>query len=121
MSSANLQRNLGRRLLIAIPYTWLATLFLAPFVLVVLISLSTVRVGMPPFEPLAVWDGPLLTLRLNIENFLYVLTDDTYLLAYLTSLKVAAISTCVMLLIAYPSLANFRLSEHGGPPSCCYS
>ncbi|HEV7308409.1 ABC transporter permease subunit [Ensifer sp.] len=94
--------NWGGRLLIAIPYTWLLVLFLAPFALVAVISLSTVRLGMPPFEPLTAWDGSILSLRLNFENFLYVLTDDTYLLAYLTSLKVAAISTAIMLLIAYP-------------------
>ncbi|MCK3777004.1 ABC transporter permease subunit [Ensifer sesbaniae] len=92
----------GRRILIAIPYAWLLVLFLAPFALVAGISLSTVRLGMPPFEPLTAWDGSILNLRLNFENFLYVLTDDTYLLAYLTSLKIAAISTAAMLFIAYP-------------------
>ncbi|WP_426289187.1 ABC transporter permease subunit [Ensifer adhaerens] len=94
--------NWGKRLLIAIPYAWLLVLFLAPFALVAGISLSTVRLGMPPFEPLTAWDGSILNLRLNFENFLYVLTDDTYLLAYLTSLKIAAISTAAMLFIAYP-------------------
>jgi len=94
--------NWGRRLLIAIPYAWLLVLFLAPFALVAGISLSTVRLGMPPFEPLTAWDGSILNLRLSFENFLYVLTDDTYLLAYLTSLKIAAISTAAMLFIAYP-------------------
>ena len=94
--------NWGRRLLIAIPYAWFLVLFLAPFALVAGISLSTVRLGMPPFEPLTAWDGSILNLRLNFENFLYVLTDDTYLLAYLTSLKIAAISTAAMLFIAYP-------------------
>ncbi|KQZ56236.1 hypothetical protein ASD63_24805 [Ensifer sp. Root558] len=94
--------NWAKRLLIAIPYSWLLVLFLAPFALVAGISLSTVRLGMPPFEPLTAWDGSILNLRLNFENFLYVLTDDTYLLAYLTSLKIAAISTAAMLFIAYP-------------------
>ncbi len=94
--------NWGKRLLISIPYAWLLVLFLAPFALVAGISLSTVRLGMPPFEPLTAWDGSILNLRLNFENFLYVLTDDTYLLAYLTSLKIAAISTAAMLFIAYP-------------------
>lgn len=101
-SGAGTKTNWGKRLLIAIPYAWLLVLFLAPFALVAGISLSTVRLGMPPFEPLTAWDGSILNLRLNFENFLYVLTDDTYLLAYLTSLKIAAISTAAMLFIAYP-------------------
>ncbi|MBD9650792.1 ABC transporter permease subunit [Ensifer sp. ENS09] len=102
VSASPAKANWGKRLLIAIPYTWLLVLFLAPFALVAGISLSTVRLGMPPFEPLTAWDGSILNLRLNFENFLYVLTDDTYLLAYLTSLKIAAISTAAMLFIAYP-------------------
>lgn len=102
VSASPAKANWGKRLLIAIPYSWLLVLFLAPFALVAGISLSTVRLGMPPFEPLTAWDGSILNLRLNFENFLYVLTDDTYLLAYLTSLKIAAISTAAMLFIAYP-------------------
>ncbi|MFK0274266.1 ABC transporter permease subunit [Ensifer sp. NPDC090286] len=102
VSASPAKANWGKRLLIAIPYAWLLVLFLAPFALVAGISLSTVRLGMPPFEPLTAWDGSILNLRLNFENFLYVLTDDTYLLAYLTSLKIAAISTAAMLFIAYP-------------------
>ncbi len=102
VSASSAKANWGKRLLIAIPYAWLLVLFLAPFALVAGISLSTVRLGMPPFEPLTAWDGSILNLRLNFENFLYVLTDDTYLLAYLTSLKIAAISAAAMLFIAYP-------------------
>ncbi|MGO4657151.1 ABC transporter permease subunit [Ensifer sp. 2YAB10] len=102
VSASSAKANWGKRLLIAIPYAWLLVLFLAPFALVAGISLSTVRLGMPPFEPLTAWDGSILNLRLNFENFLYVLTDDTYLLAYLTSLKIAAISTAALLFIAYP-------------------
>lgn len=103
MPSTDTQTTWGERLLVAIPFGWLIVLFLAPFVLVVAISLSKVRQGMPPFEPLAAWSGSSeLTIKLSFENYQYVLTDVTYLLTYLTSLKIAAISTAVILLIAYP-------------------
>ncbi|KOF20201.1 putrescine/spermidine ABC transporter permease [Ensifer adhaerens] len=94
--------DLGRRALVLVPYGWLAVFFLMPFLLVLAISLSSVRLGMPPYEPLYAWQGSLLSIRLNLENFVFVLGENTYLLAYLTSLKVAAISTALMLAIAYP-------------------
>ena len=94
--------DLGRRALLLVPYGWLAVFFLMPFLLVLAISLSSVRLGMPPYEPLFAWQGSLLSIRLNLENFIFVLGENTYLLAYLTSLKVAAISTALMLAIAYP-------------------
>ncbi|NOV16939.1 ABC transporter permease subunit [Ensifer adhaerens] len=94
--------DLGRRALLLVPYGWLAVFFLMPFLLVLAISLSSVRLGMPPYEPLFAWQGSLLSIRLNLENFIFVLGENTYLLAYLTSLKVAAISTIMMLAIAYP-------------------
>jgi putrescine transport system permease protein len=97
-----LKPNLSRRALVLVPYGWLVVFFLTPFLLVLAISLSSVRVGMPPYEPLYAWQGSLLSIRINLENFIFVLGENTYLFAYLTSLKVAAISTALMLAIAYP-------------------
>lgn len=92
----------GQRLLILPPFAWLAVMFLLPFVLVLAIALSSVRMGMPPYEPLFNWDGAFLTIQLNFENFQFVLGDLLYPRAYLNSLKVAAISTALALLVAYP-------------------
>ena len=92
----------GTRLLILPPFLWLCLLFLVPFVMVLAISLSSVRVGMPPYEPLFSWQGAVLAIQLNFENFQFVLGDDIYIRAYLSSLKVAAISTAMVFLIGYP-------------------
>ena len=92
----------GTRLLILPPFLWLCLLFLVPFVMVLAISLSSVRVGMPPYEPLFSWQGAILAIQLNFENFQFVLGDDIYIRAYLSSLKVAAISTAMVFLIGYP-------------------
>ena len=92
----------GTRLLILPPFLWLCLLFLVPFVMVLAISLSSVRVGMPPYEPLFSWQGAVLAIQLNFENFQFVLGDDIYVRAYLSSLKVAAISTAMVFLIGYP-------------------
>ncbi|WP_076397393.1 ABC transporter permease subunit [Rhizobium sp. RU33A] len=77
-------------------------MFLLPTLLVLAIALSSTRVGMPPYEPLLTWDGAMLSISLNFENLQFVLRDGLYAHAYLTSLKVAMISTLLTLLIAYP-------------------
>jgi putrescine transport system permease protein len=92
----------GQRLLIMLPFGWLLVFFLLPFALVLSISVSTVRVGMPPYEPLFSWEGAILATRVNFENFQFILAEDIYWRAYFTSLRIAAISTFIALLIAYP-------------------
>jgi putrescine transport system permease protein len=92
----------GQRVLIVPPFLWLGIMFLLPTLLVLAIALSSTRVGMPPYEPLFIWDRALLSVKLNFENLQFVLRDGLYARAYLNSLKVAAIATALTLLIAYP-------------------
>jgi len=93
----------GQRLVIALPYLWLILFFLIPFLIVFKISFSEVRIAMPPYAPLWEWAGEqAVAIRLNLGNYLFLLTDDLYVSAYLYSVKVAAISTLLCLLIAYP-------------------
>ena len=93
----------GRAIVIAIPTVWLALFFLVPFVVVAKISLSEPTIAMPPFAPMFDWaaDG-ILTITVNFSNFLFLLEDDLYIAAYLESVRIAAISTVVTLLIGYP-------------------
>ncbi|MGE0583431.1 MAG: ABC transporter permease subunit [Steroidobacteraceae bacterium] len=93
----------GKRIVIAAPYLWLILFFLIPFIIVFKISFSEVRLAMPPYAPLWQWvTEKAIDVHLNFGNYLYLLTDDLYLSAYLYSVKVAAISTVFCLLIAYP-------------------
>lgn len=96
-----------RRLLIAVPYLWLAVLFLAPFAIVLKISFSLKVLAQPPYEPLLDFTAGWAGLRdyfsqLDLENYRSVFEYDDYIGAYFTSLRIAAISTLLMLLIAYP-------------------
>ena len=43
--------NFSRKFLIGIPYIWLLILFLAPFLIVLKISLSDYAVSIPPYTP----------------------------------------------------------------------
>ena len=93
----------GKRLVIAVPYLWLLLFFLGPFIIVFKISVSEVRLAMPPYAPLWQWvTEKAIDVHLNLGNYLFLLTDDLYVSSYLYSLKVAAISTVFCLLIAYP-------------------
>jgi len=96
-------RALGRRLVVAAPYLWLALFFAVPFVIVFKISFSETRIAMPPYAPLFEWVGhQMLAIKLNLANYAFLFTDDLYVSSYLYSVKVAAISTLLCLLVGYP-------------------
>ena len=96
-----------RFLLIALPYAWLLLLFLVPFIIVMKISLSDHVIARPPYVPVLDLSGGWAGLKeffseLDFENFWFLTTDDLYWKAYLSSLKIAVISTLLTLLVGYP-------------------
>ncbi|MFD1328468.1 ABC transporter permease subunit [Mycoplana ramosa] len=96
-----------RRLVIIIPYAWLLFFFLVPFAIVFRISLSTTAVAQPPYVPVFSLADGLAGIwaslqQLSFDNFIWLTEDALYMNAYLSSLKIAVISTFLTLLIAYP-------------------
>ncbi len=90
-------------MVIGIPYFWLLIFFLVPFVIVLKIAFSETQIALPPYQPLLRWtQDRALEIKLNMGNFLFLVEDSLYWKAYLNSVKVAAISTFVCLLIGYP-------------------
>lgn len=98
----------GRGQVVMVPYLWLGLFFLIPFLIVLRISFSEAVIAQPPYSALfeLVSDLDLeqtkLNISLNLSNYLRLFTDDLYVLAYLSSLKMAAISTLLCLMIGYP-------------------
>ena len=93
----------GKRLVIAIPYVWLLLFFAIPFVIVFKLSFSEVRLAMPPYAPLIERLGDAAYIvKINLANYGYLFTDSLYISSYLYSVKVAAVSTVLCLLIGYP-------------------
>ncbi|MBT3141949.1 ABC transporter permease subunit [Ruegeria litorea] len=93
-----------RFVLIAVPYVWLLALFLVPFVIVFKISLSDAAIARPPYMPQFNWAtgfGAFLA-ELDFENFIFLTEDNLYWKAYLSSAKIALISTFCTLLVGYP-------------------
>jgi putrescine transport system permease protein len=96
----------GRAVLIGLPYLWLFLFFLVPFAIVMKLSLSEVALAQPPYLPLGelVEDAGYyyLQIRLNLSNFLLIAQDSLYIRAYLTSIRIAAVSTVLTLLVGFP-------------------
>jgi len=93
----------GRSLVIALPYVWLLLFFLLPFIIVFKLSFSEIALAIPPYAPLWSWvDGVYLKIQLSFESYQLIFEDALYIKAYLTSLKIASISTLLTLLIGYP-------------------
>ncbi len=92
----------GRQLVIAVPYLWLLLFFLIPFITVFKISLAESALAMPPYTELFQFVDSKVQMVLNLSNYLLLTQDSLYIQSYLTSLKVATISTAICLLIGYP-------------------
>ncbi len=99
---ARLSSASGRRLVAGVPLAWLAVLFLAPFLIVLKISFSQMRLAVPPYAPLLAWRHGLPAPQLHLDNYAFLLTDPLYASAFLYSIKVAAVSTLVCLALGYP-------------------
>jgi putrescine transport system permease protein len=89
-------------LVIAVPYIWLLIFFAIPLAIAFKISFSQAIIAMPPYTPVFNWVDGQLSLDLNPKNYMYLLNDSLYLKAYLSSIKIAFISTLLCLLIGYP-------------------
>jgi putrescine transport system permease protein len=89
-------------LLVLPPYLWLLLFFAIPFAIVFKISLSEAVIAQPPYRALADYVDNVLTIRVSLSNYLFLLTDSLYFDAYISSLEIAAVSTVICLLIGYP-------------------
>ena len=88
---------------VTLPYFWLLLFFLAPFVIILKISVADPVVAQPPFTALLQWGAEGLEgIRITFSNFAFLFEDSYYGIIYLSSLKMAAISTLLCLLLGYP-------------------
>jgi putrescine transport system permease protein len=100
-------RSPAQKILVALPYTWLAAFFLVPFLIVFKISFSKSAIAVPPYTPLfhleAGWRGIQDFLAgLSLDNYRLLGSDPLYVLSYVKSLEIAAFSTLLLLVIGFP-------------------
>ena len=80
-----------RKVAIAVPYLWLLVFFLAPFAIILKISLADPIIAQPPFSE-----------TVSLDSFAFLLTDKLYAYTYLRSVLMAATSTVLCLALGFP-------------------
>ncbi|MGE0258408.1 MAG: ABC transporter permease [Alphaproteobacteria bacterium] len=99
-----------RRVLIGLPFLWLAVFFLAPLLIVAGISLTESADAIPPFEPPIVFGPHGVESNLTAVNYRQLV--EGCLRIYARSLGYAASTTLFCLLIGFPmALAIARAPE----------
>jgi putrescine transport system permease protein len=91
------------RYALTVPYFWVLLFFVAPFFIILKISFADPVVAQPPFTALFDWtQSGLAQLQITFDNYLFLFQDRFYSIIYLSSLKIAAVSTLLCLLLGYP-------------------
>ena len=121
MSTAASPRRESRWFVLGPPFLWLALFFLAPFAIVLKISLSEQATAQPPYRPLLPWSLDPESWRafvqaLGLENYRTLLADDLYWGAAISSLSLAAVSTMLLLLLGYPVALAMARAAPGWRP-----
>jgi putrescine transport system permease protein len=90
----------GRRAVIGVPMVFLLLVFLLPFLVVFKISLSDME-GVA-FKDLVTWSDGADDFHIKVDNYFSLVQDALYFQTYVSSVKFAAITTVICLLLAYP-------------------
>src|SRR5689334_6027932 len=82
-STRAMLEDLGRRLVVWLPYGWLVVFFLVPFLIVLKISLSQTAIALPPYVPVldldAGWEGiKRFVAGLGFDNYATLFSDEIY-------------------------------------------
>ena len=95
---------LAKWALVAVPYLWSLLFFLAPFLIIFKISLSQTAIAMPPYVPVIGGLGDLWSklTDFTFDNYVFLTEDPLYYSAYLSSLRIALVSTILLLVVGYP-------------------
>ena len=89
-----------RRLLIGLPFTWLAVFFLLPLAIVAAISFAESADSIPPFRPLLSLGAGGVETHVTVAN--YCQLGRGCLMIYVNSLVNAAAATVLCLMLGYP-------------------
>mgnify|MGYP003385669710 CR=1 FL=1 len=110
-----LMSRLGRRFVIGVPFVFLVMFFALPFLVVFKISVS--EMDNVVFKDLLGFHDGLLVLQIKLSNYLFIVQDDLYVRAYLSSIKFAALTTVICLAIGYPFAYFMARSRPGIRPA----
>lgn len=109
--------NGGRLAVIGLPQLWFVAFLLAPFLILLKISLSASNELGVGFEPLLSFRDEVLYIQLRFSAFAALLRDPLYLLTYLSSIGYALLTTLLCLVIGYPFAYFLARSSPGVRPA----
>jgi len=101
----------GRTAVIGVPFIWLVIFFAVPFLLVLKISFTDSQLSIPPYTHLVSISDGVLHLAMQLGHYVFLLQDGLYIATYMSSLKMAAVSTLCCLVIGYPLAYYIARSE----------
>lgn len=94
--------NWGRKIVIGIPQVWLLAFLLAPFFILLKISVSETDALGIGFNPLVTYVNDALQVNIRFTPYLALVRDSLYIITYLSSLWYALMTTVLCLVIGYP-------------------
>jgi putrescine transport system permease protein len=105
--------NWGRLVVVGVPYLWLLAFFLIPLLIVLKLSFSQTDIAIPPYTPQLDWregwEGfKTFYNELSAANYTRLLDPNDFdydplnVVAYFSSVRIALVSTLIVLLIGYP-------------------
>ncbi len=92
----------GRRYAVAAPYIWLLAFFVVPFGLVAFISFAHAITGQPPYSAVIGFGSAGPKFLGSFDNYTFLFSEPLYAKALLGSVRIAAVTTLLCLLLAYP-------------------
>jgi putrescine transport system permease protein len=110
------------RLIVWIPYLWLILFLLVPFLIVGKLSLSQTAMSQPPYTPVLDPAEGLAGLRtffetLSLDNFRTLFSDTLYIASFGNSLRIALISTLLLMAAALPIAYGISRMPRGWQPA----
>jgi len=106
-----------RRAVVGGLMAWYGIVFLVPFLIVAKISLAHIADATPPFTPLVAFEQSGPTLLATTANFSSLVSDPIFVSAYLGSLRMAAVTTVLCILIGYPIAYAIAISPRRTRPT----
>ncbi|MGE0106410.1 MAG: ABC transporter permease subunit [Thiomonas sp.] len=94
--------NWGRKIVIGIPQIWLLAFLLAPFFILLKISVSETDALGIGFDPLVTYVNDALQVNIHFSPYLALVRDSLYIITYQSSLWYALMTTVLCLVIGYP-------------------
>ena len=106
----------GARILIGALMLWYLLFFLVPFLFVIKISVASVTDTIPPYTPFFSFAGHHLSVSVSFDNFTRLVSDPVIIESYLGSLRTAAVTTVLCILVGYPIAYAIALERSGLRP-----